>query len=352
MAHHLVKTRRPGAAGRLGQAPRVALGLGLALALLLPPAGAAELRLATWNIEHLAAADGAGCRPRDEADYRRLREVAERMDADIVAVQEVQNADALARVFDRKRYDLVVSARRKDGRATCRGMNGQRRTAQRTGFAIDREALARQGIDYRVQRGFRALGVDGRRWGTRIRLEPKRERGSGPALELMSVHLKAGCAYNRLDGRVERHQCRTLIRQRGVLEEWIDAQAEADRPFVILGDFNRQLDQRNDHFWVEIDDGRVCDWRDDANLGRRCRPGTEREDPDADLRLAGAGQSFPFAYNPKYPYAIDHIVLGGPAADWLERGSYRPLDYKRSEKAGSEKPSDHHPITVDLRLPW
>ncbi len=350
LGHRLEKARWRSVAGPMGAVPVLALGLALACALLLPPAGAAELRLATWNIEHLAAADGAGCRPRDEADYRRLRAVAERMDAHIVAVQEVQNAEALARVFDRGRYDLVVSARREQGRATCRGMNGQRRTAQRTGFAVDREALARRGIDYRVRRGLQALGVDGRRWGTRIQLEPK--RGSGQPLELMAVHLKSGCAYNRLDGRVEREQCQTLIRQRGILEEWIDAQAEADRPFVILGDFNRQLDQRNDHFWVEIDDGIVCDWRDDRTLGRRCRPGTEHKDADADLRLAGAGKPFPFAYNPKYPYAIDHIVLGGPAADWLVRGSYRPLDYKRSEKAGSEKPSDHHPIMVELRLPW
>jgi endonuclease/exonuclease/phosphatase family metal-dependent hydrolase len=328
----------------------IVAGVVLACATAAAPLGAAELTLATWNIEHLAARDGAGCRPRDEVDYRRLRDVAERMDADIIAVQEVQNADALARVFDRDRYDLVVSPRRETGRDTCRGMGNQRRTAQRTGFAIRRDALRAQGLDYRVLPGFRALGVDARRWGTRILLESASD--AEQRLELMSVHLKSGCAYNRLDGRVERNACRTLIRQRGVLEEWIDARAADDQPFVILGDFNRQLDQRNDHFWVEIDDASVCDWRDDRTLGRRCEPATERDDPDADLRLAGAGEPFPFAYNPKYPYAIDHIVLGGEASDWLVRNSYSPLDYRRSERAGSEKPSDHHPITVRLRLPW
>jgi endonuclease/exonuclease/phosphatase family metal-dependent hydrolase len=319
----------------------------LAALLVLPAAalaGSAELTLATWNIEHLAAADGAGCRPRTEADYRRLRDIANRLDADIVAVQEVQNADALARVFDPGVYALVVSARREDGRDTCRGMDGQRRTAQRTGFAIHRDRLARAGLEYRVLKGFRELGVDGRRWGTRIVVEPA--DGSGPALELMSIHLKSGCAYNRLDRDVRRHQCRTLIRQRGVLEEWIDARAKADTPFVVLGDFNRQLDQRNDHFWVDIDDGEVCDWRPDPDLGRRCRAGSERPDPDADLVLTGAGRPFPYAYNPKYPYAIDHIVLGGPAADWLVRGSWRVLDY-----GGGPKPSDHHPIAVGIRLP-
>jgi len=324
----------------------VILAAVVGLLVVCAPAQAARpvLRLATWNIEHLAAADGAGCRPRTAADYARLRGVAERLDADIVAVQEVQNAHALARVFDPKVYDLVVSARRETGRDTCRGMPGQRFTAQRTGFAINREGLRHAGLDYRVREGFRELGADGLRWGTRILVEPI--DGHGAAFELMAIHLKAGCAYNRLDRNVRRHQCRTLIRQRGVLEEWIDARAAADIPFVVIGDFNRELDQPNDHFWTDIDDGMVCDWRPDADLGRRCRPGSERPDRDADLVLAGAGRPFPFPRNPKYPYAIDHVVLGGAAKHWLVPGSWRAFDYG----PGAE-PSDHHPIAVELRLP-
>jgi endonuclease/exonuclease/phosphatase family metal-dependent hydrolase len=326
---------------------RRAIGAAAVLAALLAPPTAAvadgvELTIATWNIEHLAAADGAGCRPRTEADYQRLRDVAARLDADIVAVQEVQNADALARVFDPDIYGLVVSARREDGRDFCRGMDSQRRLAQRTGFAINRERLGAAGLDYRVLKGFRELGTEGRRWGTRILIEGD----GGPVAELMSLHLKSGCAWNSLEGRVRRDQCAVLRRQRGILEEWIDARAEADRPFVLLGDFNRQLDQRNDHFWNAIDDGEVCAWRPDRDLGRRCKAHTTRPDPDADLVLAGAGRPFPYAHNPKYPYAIDHVVLGGPAADWLVRGSWRVLDY-----GAGPKPSDHHPIAVTLRLP-
>jgi len=220
----------------------------------------------------------------------------------------------------------------------------QRLTAQRTGFAIHRERLRRAGLDYRVLKGFNELGMDGQRWGTRILLE--RVDGSGPALELMAIHLKSGCAYGRLDQDVRRNQCETLRRQRGVLEEWIDARARTDTPFALLGDFNRQLDQPNDHFWVDIDDGMVCDWRPDPERGRRCKDGSERPDADADLVLAGAGQPFPFARNPKYPYAIDHIVLGGPATGWLVPGSWQVVDYGRRPA-----PSDHHPIKAVLRLP-
>ncbi|NBC12204.1 MAG: hypothetical protein GVY09_02450 [Gammaproteobacteria bacterium] len=329
---------------RRGSGPAVVLAA--ALTLLAPATTPAEngaaLTLATWNIEHLAAADGAGCRPRTAVDYRRLRDVAARLDADIVAVQEVQSTDALARVFDPAVYDLVVSARREDGRDVCRGMKGQRRLAQRTGFAIHRDALRTAGLEHRVLAGFRELGVEGRRWGTRIQIEVD----DRPLLELMSLHLKSGCAWGGLEGRVRREQCQILRRQRGILEEWIDARAAADVPFVILGDFNRQLDQPNDHFWQDIDDGAVCDWRPDPSLGRRCKPGSSESDPDADLVLTGAGRPFPYAFNPKYPYAIDHIVLGGPAADWAVPGSWRVLDY-----GGGAKPSDHHPIAVTLRLP-
>jgi len=90
----------------------------------------------------------------------------------------------------------------------------------------------------------------------------------------------------------------------------------------------------------------VCDWRPDPELGRRCRPGSERPDPDADLVLVGAGQPFPFARNPRFPYAIDHIVLGGAATGWLVPGSWRVLDF-----GPGREPSDHHPIAVELRVP-
>jgi endonuclease/exonuclease/phosphatase family metal-dependent hydrolase len=334
-----LKRRWPG----LGAVAGVLLLSALALASIGPAlAAGATLRVATWNIEHLAAADGAGCRPRTKADYEALRAVVERLDADIVAVQEVQNTAALARVFDPARYAHVLSARQDQGRDHCRGMPGQRLLPQRTGFAIRRDRLRAQGLDYRVLPALRALGVEGRRWGTRIALE----NADGAMLELLSVHLKSGCAYNRLDGDVRRRQCEILIRQRGLLEEWIDARAAADMPFVVLGDFNRQLDQRNDHFWVEIDDGEVCDWRPHSRLGRACAPGTLRPDADADLRLAGAGTPFPYARNPRYPYAIDHIVLGGHAADWLVPGSWEALGY-----ATGPKPSDHHPIAVEMQLP-
>lgn len=349
----LMPRRRPG--WTLG----VCRGALLAAALLAVngcAAGEDLLVLATWNLEHLAAADGAGCRPRTEADYADLRAAADGLDADIVAVQEVEGRAALARVFDPAVYDLVVADRPAAPRQQCRGMPGQQRTAQRTGFAIHRARLAERGLRWRQLPPVAELGAGGGRVGTLIRVEPRaggvRRDGDGPGLDLLSVHLKSGCAWGGLgpDGSVKairRGQCRVLRRQRGELEAWIDAQAAADRAFVVIGDFNRQLDQPRDDFWSAIDDGSVCVPQPDPDLGRRCLPGSRTPDADADLELAGAGRPFPFAHNPRFPYAIDHIVAGGAAADWLRQRSYRPIGY------ATEPPlSDHRPVRVGLRLPW
>lgn len=66
-----------------------------------PPMG--SLKVATWNIEHLAEKDGEGCRPRTEADYALLRRHADALNADVIAFQEVQSEAAARRVFDPQR---------------------------------------------------------------------------------------------------------------------------------------------------------------------------------------------------------------------------------------------------------
>jgi endonuclease/exonuclease/phosphatase family metal-dependent hydrolase len=342
-----------GVAWRPTQARRLLVLLAaLLLAGCAPSFGGPELVLATWNLEHLAAADGAGCRPRGPDDYAELRAIARRLDADVVALQEVENAAAVARVFDPARYDILVSQRPVDYDADCRGMPGQARTPLRTGFAIDRDRLAALGLRWQALPPLRALGTEGRRWGLRIALE--RVAGGScdaPMLELMAVHLKSGCSWGELAPddrvrRIRRAQCLVLRRQRGIIEEWIDARAAADQPFAVIGDFNRQLDQPDDDFWNAVDDGRTCTWRADADLGRRCLPGSQVRDPDADLRLANAGRPFPYPYNPRYPYAIDHLVFGGAAAQWVIGRSYRVLGYD-----STPPPSDHHAIRITLRLP-
>lgn len=42
------------------------------------------LRIATWNLEHLAERNGEGCRPRAEADYATLRRHVTELNADVI----------------------------------------------------------------------------------------------------------------------------------------------------------------------------------------------------------------------------------------------------------------------------
>src|SRR5262245_33261821 len=68
-----------------------------------------RIRIATWNFGFLAEKDGVGCFERDQQGYARLQEYVRRLDADVVAVQEVENEAAMARVFDPSLYELHVS---------------------------------------------------------------------------------------------------------------------------------------------------------------------------------------------------------------------------------------------------
>ena len=98
---------------------RFALAASLAAAALIfaCPSTALELRVATWNIEHLADTNAEGCVGREDADYSALAERIDTLDADVVAFQEVENAAAAQRVFDEARWSVEVSTRRRPDRA-------------------------------------------------------------------------------------------------------------------------------------------------------------------------------------------------------------------------------------------
>src|SRR5829696_8340305 len=179
---------------------RLKLLLGIALFASISVAGCAgdsslsradaprtTLRLATWNLEHLAAANGEGCRPRTEADYATLRAHADRLGADVIAFQEVENAAAAARVFPADRWTVVMSHRPDRVRDSfCRGEAGPRIRMQDVGFAI------RKGLSFRRNRDLSELGLGNPdlRWGVDITLRlPK-------PIRLLAVHLKSGCNIN------------------------------------------------------------------------------------------------------------------------------------------------------------
>ena len=272
-----------------------------------PVSPAKPLKIASWNLEHLAEDGATGCRPRTEADYAVLKAYADRLDADVVAFEEVQSAKAAARVFDPGKYDIVIEARPGGGAASpCQALPGRFLNRQAVGFAI------RKGVSYQHMADVTdlQLGNPNLRSGVDIVVRPK----DHAPIRLLAVHLKSGCAWGNSG-----EACATLQRQVPIVETWIDARAAEGLRFAVLGDFNRRLAKPGDPIWAEWDDSAPA---------------------NADLALGEGGQGP--RCDPRYKDFIDHVVLDRRAAAGLV--GFEELTYDE----GGERPSDHCPIAIRL----
>lgn len=279
---------------------RTVLAAAAAIAVLTAPASAETLKIATWNIEHLRAQNGVGSVKRDDDDYEALAILATELDADIIALQEVDGPEAAARVFPPTEYDFFFS---------------DRNNVQRTGFAVRRH------VEVIADEDFTALALDGSvRRGTDITV-----RVDGQEIRLLSVHLKSRCFDRPLDTN-NRH-CRKLNQQVPLLESWIDARTDEGVPFVVLGDFNRRFDAPGDDFWPLIDDG------DPAPLDL-IRVTQERTSECLDGR---------------FPVYIDHILLDEQAAEFLVPDSFEQIQITEQDEETFQL-SDHCPIAVALKV--
>ena len=224
---------------------RSALAVSLAVSafVLALPVGALELRVATWNLEHLEDTNGAGCVGRTNGDYAALAERIDALGADVIAFQEVENATAAERVFDAERWNVEVSARPSSGSGPpCYGRPEARLGHLATGIAVRARLEHARNADVSVL----DAGSRFRRWGTDVTVT----RG-GESLRVLSVHLKSGCWSAREDGHTSRESdCETLREQMEALADWIAARRQAGEPFVIAGDFNRRLAIPDDWAWA------------------------------------------------------------------------------------------------------
>jgi endonuclease/exonuclease/phosphatase family metal-dependent hydrolase len=162
------------------------------------PARAAELKVATWNLEWLTdrlAGDPllpTDVRPKRPEDAARLARYSAILNADVVAFQEVDGPAMAARIFPPDRYALHLTADR---------------VVQRAGVAI------RNGIAFTPNPDLTALDLypaDARfrlRSGADVTLHLR----TGP-LRVLAVHLKTGCHEDPL-ATSRRSECRTLAEQ-------------------------------------------------------------------------------------------------------------------------------------------
>lgn len=293
-------------------------------------ANSKRLRITTWNLEWLIAPEqfralaetcmprGASAGPRARSipcnvaadlersreDFRALARYARKLDADVIALQEVDGAAAARRVFTDHAFCFTA-----------------RPGVQNNGFAI------RKGIPHRCGEDFAELDLGGRlRRGAELILYP----GEPREIRLLSVHLKSGCARRPLDDA--RADCATLARQVPILERWIDEQASANRRYAVLGDFNHDLLNMSgeNSFWMAINDG---------------------DPPGAELVNVAAGERFVnCAPGQNYGSYIDHVLLGRSLAEWIVPGSFVRLTFSAKD-AVDRKLADHCPVGIDLALP-
>ncbi len=279
---------------------------GLLALLLACPVAARELKVATWNLDWLTerttgdAALPSDVRSRAPGDFDLLRRYAALLDADLVAIEEVDGPGVAARLFPPDRYAIHMTADH---------------VVQRVGIAV------RRGIAFTVNPDLTALDPDPEaplplRSGADITL-----RFAGEALRVLAVHLKTGCWSKPL--RSHLRACETLDAQLPVLERWIAARRREGIPFLVMGDFNRDM-PAGDAFLAGLEAA--------APL---VVPTSTRSDPCW-------GESSDF---------IDHIMAGGPARRWIEPDSLTVILYRERDPAWKDRLSDHCPVSVLLTLP-
>jgi endonuclease/exonuclease/phosphatase family metal-dependent hydrolase len=322
----------------LALTPAIALALALSGTSAQATDRFATVKLATWNLEWLISPAAfktlkAQCAPkgaqlsrdqrvipcdvaqrleRSSRDFTTLASYAQRLDADVIALQEVDGVEAARLVF--AGYEFCFSGSHH---------------VQNTGFAI------RPGLPKRCAPDVLELSLhDSVRRGVELVLFPGERR----EIHLLSIHLKSGCSSQPLDSGEK--ACDTLARQVPFLKHWVDAQAAANRRFVVLGDFNRTLlteagparssSGRLQQLWPAIHDVKSV--------------------TQPILVNAAAGQAFhncvPGQAHATY---IDHLVLSASLAALRVPGSFQRVTFSAAD-ARHARLSDHCPVSVTLDM--
>lgn len=251
---------------------------------------ALNLRVGTWNLEHLDDSNGEGCVGRSNDDYVALAQRIEDLGLDVLAFQEVENLAAARRVFPEK-WNIEISNRPIVSGPPCRENRNNRLGHLATGIAV------RDGLEYHRNPDLMDLDVGhpSRRWGTDITIIVDNEE-----LRLLSVHLKSGCWSKHQDtNESAKTACTTLREQILVLKKWIAERHEDEQSYVIVGDFNRRFTAPEDWAW-ELLTGKVS-------------------------TLALASNTKMSICNPKYPLFIDHIIFDSATNVTMEPGSFEEV---------------------------
>jgi len=277
-----------------------------------------EIKVASWNIAWLGSHE---YNQRTSADYQQLAQYAKQLNADVIALQEVESEEWAQKVFGDD-YDYYFST--KDW-------------VQRVGVAVKKS----QGFNVKYAE-YKALDVGRVRNGMDVTLTR-----NGKTVRLLAVHLKSGCFTNPLDNNSvaampsssdkeirRKEACTKLSKQIKPLEQWIDLRASENTPYIVLGDFNRRFSQdiaaklpEDKGLWQALnDEGQEALWTPTTTLNSDCWGGY-------------------------YKDYIDHILFSPKARAKYIENSFEQLVFKpKYTKKLSQNLSDHCPISVKLKF--
>jgi endonuclease/exonuclease/phosphatase family metal-dependent hydrolase len=286
---------------------RLVVATGMLLFSAPDVAQARDWKIATWNLDWLTLrhtgdpALPSNVRTRQDADFDRLHAYADKLNADVVAFEEVDGVQAASRVFDPARYTLITI---------------HEDVVQQVGLAV------RHGITVQQNADVAALDVEADApHKLRDGLDATLLFPGGATLRLLAVHLKTGCHQDVMRTST-RPQCVLLEKQLVPMAQWVAVRSAEGGAFALLGDFNRVMDAPEEMA---------------AALARA-----------APLLRVTEGQADPCWQGGSF---IDHIFLGGPARAWLVAGSLRVMTYRGAEDGDRDRLSDHCPVSVRLSPP-
>ncbi|CAH6823123.1 Metal-dependent hydrolase [Vibrio chagasii] len=272
---------------------------------------AEPLTISSWNIEWLSTNEAVNkfSNKRDQADFDKLGNYFQSLNADVVAFQEVDDVNAIQRVAG-DQYQILMS-----DRALPKNSNRQfKEVNQYTGFAVRKGVTLTDYADFPLE----TTPNSKLRFASYIVIKTETK-----PIHMLSVHLKAGCSGAYKSNR----DCSRLKEQAQQLNKWIKQRERNNEDYAILGDFNHNLAYSRDWMWKEL-----TQYTDAQLATRKTR---------ADCKVRSNRNSH---RTHQFRSVIDHVVVSESLnADPAKQQVFETqdvLDYKLS---------DHCPVSTTIK---